>query len=64
MEVTAQTAGIPVPIFERAAILANGRILRGDDLQLSLMLPPENATGAAGTMEEIERQAIGRALEE
>lgn len=52
--------------LEHAAILADGNVVRGDDFQVSLMLPAESAPGggAGGTMEDIERQAIGRALEE
>jgi two-component system response regulator FlrC len=48
--------------LERAAILAEGGVVRGEDLRVSVTLP---AAGPGGrTMEEIERDAIRRALDE
>jgi len=47
--------------LERAAILADGDVLRGEDLQVLTTVPK---TRSAGTLEEIEREAIRRALEE
>jgi len=47
--------------LERAAILADGDVLRGEDLQVLTTVP---TTRSAGTLEEIEREAIRRALEE
>jgi two-component system, NtrC family, response regulator AtoC len=48
--------------LERAAILSDGDIVRGDDLHLSMPMPVTEI--ASGTMEEIERVAITRALDE
>jgi two-component system response regulator FlrC len=48
--------------LERAVILADGDTLRGDDLQVSTTLPSSGSS--AGTMEEIEAEAIRRALQE
>jgi len=47
--------------LERAAILADGDVVRGEDLQISIAPP---VSGQADTIEEIERQAIRRALDE
>jgi two-component system response regulator FlrC len=47
--------------LERAAILADGDVLRGQDLQVLTAVP---RTRSASTLEEIEREAIRRALEE
>jgi two-component system response regulator FlrC len=48
--------------LERAAILADGDVLRGDELRVSMTLP---GTGAEGrTMAEIEQEVIRRALDE
>ena len=47
--------------LERAAILADGDVLRGEDLQVLTTVPK---TRSAGTLEEIERDAIRRALDE
>jgi len=44
-----------------AAILADGDVLRGEELQVLTTVP---RTRSAGTLEEIEREAIRRALEE
>jgi len=46
--------------LERAAILADGDVVRGEDLQISIA----PVSGQADTIEEIERQAIRRALDE
>ena len=46
--------------LERAAILADGDTVRGEDFQVAMALPPADLAG--GTMEEIERGAIERAL--
>jgi two-component system response regulator FlrC len=48
--------------LERAAILADGNVLRGDDLQVSLTVREDEP--ASRTMDEIERDAIRRALDE
>jgi two-component system response regulator FlrC len=48
--------------LERAAIMADGAVLRGEDFQVSTRAPAGAAGG--GTMEDIERDAIRRALEE
>jgi two-component system response regulator AtoC len=48
--------------LERAAILADGDVVRGEDLQVSIAMPGGDARGRK--MEEIERDAIARALEE
>ena len=49
-------------VLERAAILADGDLLRGEDLQISITV---SGIGPAGrTMADIERDAILRALEE
>ncbi|HEX9894234.1 MAG TPA: sigma-54 dependent transcriptional regulator, partial [Gemmatimonadales bacterium] len=48
--------------LERAAILTEGDVVRGDELQVSLTLPGSEAAGR--TMAEIERDAIRRALDE
>jgi two-component system response regulator FlrC len=47
--------------LERAAILADGDTLHGHDLQVSTVLPSGGAA-TTGTMEEIEAEAIRRAL--
>jgi two-component system, NtrC family, response regulator AtoC len=47
--------------LERAAILADGDVVRSDDLQISVAPPVRRESG---TIEEIERQAIRRALDE
>jgi len=48
--------------LERAAILAEGDVVHGDDLQVSMTVPSGDAAGR--TMEDIERDAIQRALDE
>jgi two-component system response regulator FlrC len=48
--------------LERAAILADGDVVLGEDLQVSLTVSGDGAPGQ--TMDEIERAAIQRALEE
>jgi two-component system response regulator FlrC len=48
--------------LERAAILADGDVIRGEDLQVLLMVPPGDS--AVRTMEEIEREAIRQALDD
>jgi two-component system, NtrC family, response regulator AtoC len=48
--------------LERAAILAEGDVVRGDDLQITMASPFADVAGS--TMEEIERGAIERALTE
>ncbi len=48
--------------LERAAILAEGDVVRGDDLYITMASSPSEVAGR--TMEEIERAAIGRALSE
>ncbi len=48
--------------LERAAILADGDLVRGEDLHVSLTVLADDAPGR--TMDEIERDAIRRALEE
>ena len=48
--------------LERAAILAEGDVLRGDDLRVSMTLPGSGPGGR--TMQEIERDAIRQALDE
>jgi two-component system response regulator AtoC len=48
--------------LERAAILADGDVVRGDDFQVAMASPLADIAG--GTMEEIERGAIERALSE
>jgi two-component system response regulator FlrC len=47
--------------LERAAILAEGDVVRGEDLQVTMASP---LAASGGTMEEIERSAIERALSE
>jgi two-component system, NtrC family, response regulator AtoC len=47
--------------LERAAILADGDVIRGDDLVMSAGREPANASGS--TMEEVEQVAIRRALD-
>ncbi len=52
-------------VLERSAILADGEEIGADDLSLLVEAPPPeapSAAGGAGTMEDIERQAIERAL--
>ncbi|HSJ10671.1 MAG TPA: sigma-54 dependent transcriptional regulator [Longimicrobiales bacterium] len=49
--------------LERAAILADGDVIRGSDLRLAAA-PESAASGAARTMAELERDAIVRTLEE
>ena len=48
--------------LERAAILADGDVIRGDDLQVAITVP--NGDTAGRTMEDIEREAIRQALAE
>jgi len=48
--------------LERAAILAEGDVVRGDDLYITMASSPSDVAGR--TMEEIERGAIERALSE
>jgi len=48
--------------LERAAILADGDVLRGEDLHVSITVPSGGASGR--TMDEIEREAIRRALDD
>jgi len=48
--------------LERAAILADGDVVRGEDFQVAMASPLADIAG--GTMEEIERGAIERALAE
>ncbi len=48
--------------LERAAILADGDVVHGDDLHISMTAPADDFSGS--TMEDIERRAIHRALEE
>jgi len=48
--------------LERAAILADGDVVRGDDFQVAMASPLADIAG--GTMEAIERGAIERALSE
>src|SRR5262249_54336949 len=48
--------------LERAAILADGDVVRGEDFQVAMASPLADISG--GTMEEIERGAIERALAE
>ncbi|MGH7711511.1 MAG: helix-turn-helix domain-containing protein [Gemmatimonadaceae bacterium] len=48
--------------LERAAILAEGGMVRGEDLNVAITLPSSDAPGR--TMDEIEREAIRRALDE
>lgn len=48
--------------LERAAILAEGDVLRGEDLHVSITLPSSETPGR--TMDEIEREGIRRALDE
>jgi two-component system response regulator FlrC len=50
--------------LERAAILADGDTLRGQDLQVSTVLPSGGVAPTTGTMDEIEAEAIRRALRE
>jgi two-component system response regulator FlrC len=52
-------------VLERSAILADGEEIGADDLSLLVEAPPPEAPAAAGsvgTMEDVERQAIERAL--
>jgi two-component system, NtrC family, response regulator AtoC len=52
-------------VLERSAILADGEEIGADDLSLLVEAPPPEApavAGSAGTMEDIERKAIERAL--
>jgi two-component system response regulator FlrC len=48
--------------LERAAILADGDVVRGEDFQVAMASPLADISG--GTMEDIERGAIERALSE
>jgi two-component system response regulator FlrC len=49
-------------VLERAAILADGEVIRGDDLRIGIAAP---GSGLAGrTIEEIEHEAIRRTLVE
>ena len=48
--------------LERAAILADGDVVRGEDFQIAMASPLADIAG--GTMEDIERGAIERALSE
>ena len=49
--------------LERATILAEGDVLRGEDLRISTV-QPARAAAVGTTMEELEKDAIRRALEE
>lgn len=48
--------------LERAAILADGGVVRGEDLHISMTMPQGEPAGR--TMDDIERDAIRRALDE
>ena len=52
--------------LERAAILAEGETVRGEDLRISTAVGgnPSGEGAAGGTMEDLERTAIQRALDE